>query len=68
MKDFSAIGEGENLMDKENAEDNTSCIGKGFDEVQRILNKPSGGKDRVTGNKDLNESLILAQDERWRRA
>ena len=55
-------------MDKENAEDNTLCIGKEFDEVQRILNKPSSGKDRVTGNKDLNESLILAQDERWRRA
>ena len=30
--------------------------------------KPVGSLSRETGNQDRTESLILAQDERWRRA
>ena len=59
---------GEKLMDKERLAGNTLCIVKSLDAVQQFLNKLRNGKDRASRTGTLIESLILAQDERWRRA
>ena len=55
-------------MDKERLAGNTLCIVKSLDAVQQFLNKLRNGKDRASRTGTLIESLILAQDERWRRA
>ena len=54
-------------LGEEKYESNTWCIGECFDEAKTYLGKQAEKKIR-TNSDHINESLILAQDERWRRA